>query len=71
MKQKIYKIVKKNLISQIVLIFFGITTSFTQEVSFIENKGQVKNQFEKSNNNVKYILSTNQYNVSFYANHFA
>ena len=71
MKQKIYKIVKKNLISQIVLIFFGITTYFTQEISFIENKGQVKNQVNKSNNNVKYILSTNQYNVSFYADHFA
>ena len=71
MNQKIYKIVNKTLTYQILLLFIGISTSLAQEISFTENKGQVVNQFKESNNTVKYILSTNQYNVSFYEDHFA
>lgn len=53
------------------VVLFTLTQLFAQNSFFIKNKGQVFNQEGKFNNDVAYILSLKDYNVSFYSNHFA
>ncbi len=63
---------KKSLI--FVLFFFFLISSGqnnNQSVGFIENKGQIIDQNEKKNENVKYLLNTNGLNVQLRQNGFS
>lgn len=51
-------------------LLFISNSSFGQSNFFIQNKGQIVNQNGRFNTNVRYILSLDAYNVSFYNDHF-
>ncbi len=53
----------------ISLVYVNIANA--QNSSFLENKGQVFDQNGAFNTEVKYVLSTSAYNVSFYQDHFS
>jgi len=52
-------------------LFFSVLISNAQENYFVENKGQIVNQYGEFNSEVKYRLSCDGYNVSFFNDHFA
>jgi hypothetical protein len=54
----------------LVLLFFFTFISNAQDF-FIENEGQIVNQYQEFNSEVRYVLSCDGYNVRFFEDHFA
>lgn len=57
----------------VFILFLASTLSFSQNqsIGFIENKGQIVDQFGKNNNKVKYLLNTPGLNVQLRENGFS
>lgn len=63
--------VKKTSLFIVLIVLFTSFKLIAQDSFFIKNKGQVFDQFGQFNNEVRYVLSLKQYNVSFYDDHFS
>ena len=63
----------KKITLSLLILFFILKSSFfyTQKSFFIENKGQVVDQNNEIVKGVLFTLTTKNYNVNFYKNHFA